>query len=349
MKRKWLILIVFMMLVSITAVSAQDNHTELSVGHDDNLKASDDAQKLEKTYFYDADYDEEYEDDTIITHNVVKYYGDTDTKFKVKVLDNDYEPLEGVCVKSGEIGSQKERFTNANGNVYFPINYKVGTYYFWTEVEADDGRSYWYAENTVKIKSTIPTKELVKFSASKEKFKIRFLDTKGHALAGKVVKVKKNKHWYRLKTDSYGYIKMKSNFKVGKHKIFAYNPVSKEKRKISVVVLKKGVHKVNVRFVVSDTAIKSKKLKNGDYIDTVYETKYRQYYPGVYVEANGGGLSYAKHTKLLKAKYFFKNTKTGKVITKTSKKVKHDGIVIKPIKGYVPYKAKVWYRDVKEK
>ena len=340
MKRKWLIVLVFMMLVSITAVSAHDNHTELS--------ANDDGQKLEKTYFYDADYDEDFEDDTIITHNVVKYYGDTDTKFKVKVLDDDYEPMEGVYVKFNTwVGKEREKPTNYNGNVYFPINYKVGKYSAWTEVEADDGRSYWYAENTITIKSTIPTKELVKFSTSREKFKIRFLDTKGHALAGKIVKIKKNTKWYKLKTDSKGYVKIKSNFKTGKQKIVAYNPVSKEKRNIPVVVLKKGVHRVNVAFVISDTVIKSKKLKNGDYIDTVYETKYRQYNPGVYVESNGGGLSYAKHTKLLKAKYFFKNKKTGKIITKTSKKVKYGTIAIKPIKGYIPYKAKVWYRDIK--
>ena len=101
MKRKWLIVLVFMMLVSITAVSAHDNHTELS--------ANDDGQKLEKTYVYDADYDEDFEDDTIITHNVVKYYGDTDTKFKVKVLDDDYEPMEGVYVKFNTwVGKERE-------------------------------------------------------------------------------------------------------------------------------------------------------------------------------------------------------------------------------------------------
>ena len=344
MKKRYLIiaLVLIVFFVSLTSVSAQDNATG-TIGSDIG------GEKLEKTYFYDADYNEEFEDDTIITHNVVKYYGDTDTKFKVRVIDDDYEPIGGVCVKfDGGNGKQKEKFTNYNGNVYFPINYKVGKYYTWTEVEEDDGSSYWYAENTITIKSTIPTKELVKFSTSKKKFKIRFLDTKGYALAGKTVKIKKNSHWHKLKTDADGYVKIKSNFKRGKHKIVAYNPASKEKRNIPVVVLKKGVHRVNVAFVVSDHVIKSKKLKNGDHIDTVYETKYRQYYPGVYVEATGGGLSYPKHTKLLKAKYFFKNKKTGKIITKTSKKVKYYSIVIKPIKGYVPYKAKVWYRDVKK-
>lgn len=88
-----------------------------------------------------------------------------------------------------------------------------------------------------------------------------------------------------------------------------------------------------------------KRLKNGDYINTVYETKYRQYDPGVYVELSSGGLELPKHSKLVKAKFYFKNKKTGKVITKTSNKVKYQYIKVKPVKGYSPYKATVWYKD----
>lgn len=344
------ILIVLIVLVSISAVSAIDNQTEITTGNgdasEDVLSMSDDEDTLEKTYFYDADDDDYYVDDTVVTHNVVKYYGDTDTKFKVKVYDEDYNPQDGVYVSFRiDWGNYKEKTTNSKGIVNFPLNKKVGKYYAETYIESEDGRSYWSAENTVTIKSTIPVKELVKFSTSKKKFKIKFLDTKGKALKGKVVKIKKNGHWYKFKTNSKGYVKIKSSFKVGKHKIVAYNPVSKEKRKISVVVLKKGTHKVSLGF--SKTDIKSKKLKNGDYVDTVYETEYKQYYPGVYVSLNSGGLELPNHSKLIKAKFFFKNKKTGKVITKTSRKVSYQGISLDLISGYVPYKVTVWYKDKK--
>ena len=340
MKGKFLIVMV-VFLLAVTAVSANTNDTA------DALAQTDDAG-LEKTYYYDSEADEEYDDDTVVTHNLVKYYGDKDTKFKVKVYDDDYAPMKGVYVSFRvDFGKSKEKTTNKNGIVYFAINKKPGKYYVETEIESEDGSGYWYTENTVKIKSTIPTKELVKYSKSKKKFKIAFVDTKGKPLKNKLVKIKKNGYWYKLKTDKKGYAKIRSTFKVGKTKITAYNPVSKEKMKISVVVLRKGTHKINIPIVVSDWEIKTKKLKNGDCLNTVYETKYRQYYPGVYVEATGGGLSYAKHTKLVKAKYYFKNTKTGKVITKTSSKVRADCIVVKPIKGYNPYKATVWYKDKK--
>ena len=349
MKMRYAVLLMFIALVSISAVSAMDNQTLISAESDDvdeTLAVRNDEDTLDKSYFYDAYYDDNYEDDTMVTHNVVKYYGDTDTKFKVTVYDEDYYPAEGVYVSfMDDVGNTKEKVTNANGNVYFPINFKVGTHYVDTQIDSEDGESFWYAENTVKIKSTIPTKELVKYSTSHKKFKIKFLDTKGHALKNTVVKIKKNGKWHKYKTDSRGYVKIKSKFKRGKTKITAYNPVSKEKRKIPVYVLKKGTHKINIRIDDPTVYFPIKKLKNGDCIDTVYATEYKQYNPGVYVELSGGGLTPEKHTKLVKAKFYFKNKKTGKIITKTSKKVKYSSIKVKPIKGYSPYKATVWYKE----
>lgn len=340
MNRKYVMMIMLVGLIALTAVSAHDNVSDMDVA------SSYDEDTLEKSYFYDSETGEEYEDDTVVTHNVVKYYGDTDTKFRVKVYDDDYYPESGVYVSFGKYGHMKEKRTNGNGVVYFAINYKVGTHDVETYIQSNDGSSYWSAYNTVKIKSTIPTSELVKFSGSKKKFKIKFLDTKGHVLKGTLVKVKIKGKYYGIKTDSHGFAKIKSkHFKVGKTKITAYNPNSKEYRKISVVILKKGIHKVSIRVDDPTFYFPQKRLKNGDTVSTVYSTKYGQYYPGVYVEARMGGQESCKHTKLIKAKFFFKNKKTGKVITKTSSKVKYASIKVNPVSGYSPYKAIVWYRD----
>ena len=48
--------------------------------------------------------------------------------------------------------------------------------------------------------------------------------------------------------------------------------------------------------------------------------------------------------QIINAKFFFKNKKTGKVITKTSK---NGGYAIKVnlVNGYLPYKVTVWYKD----
>lgn len=339
MKGKFLVLVLLILFVAMAAVSAEANDTALGQAQGSDV--------LEKSYF--CDDDGEHEDDTVVTSDVVKYYGDKDTKFKVKVYDNNHKAQQGVYVSFGEdFENMKEKVTNSKGNVYFPINYKVGKHTVETYISAEEGTNYWYAMNTVKVKSTITPKEMVKFSTSKEKFKVKFLTSKGKVLANKNVKFTIDGKTYKVKTDAKGFAKIKKSFKVGKHKIVAYNPSSKEKRNLYAVILSKGTHKISLRIDNPTVYFPTKKLSNGDKISTVYESKLnRQYAPGVYVESYYKGLDEAKHTKLVKAKFFFKNKKTGKVITKTSTKVSYGCISIKPIKGYTPYKATVWYKDKK--
>ena len=310
MKGKFLVLVLLILFVAMAAVSAEANDTALGQAQGSDV--------LEKSYF--CDDDGEHEDDTVVTSDVVKYYGDKDTKFKVKVYDNNHKAQQGVYVSFGEdFENMKEKVTNSKGNVYFPINYKVGKHTVETYISAEEGTNYWYAMNTVKVKSTIKN---VKFT-----------------IDGKT---------YKVKTDANGFAKIKKSFKVGKHKIVAYNPSSKEKRNLYAVILSKGTHKISLRIDNPTVYFPTKKLSNGDRISTAYQSKLnRQYPPGVYVESYYKGLDGAKHTKLVKAKFFFKNKKTGKVITKTSTKVSYGSISIKPIKGYTPYKATVWYKDKK--
>ena len=189
MKKKYIFLITIIFFLALTTAHAESNNTAMAVS--DNLETNDDqlaiseeniklAQsdedtKLEESYFYDSEADDFYDDDTVITNDVVKYYGDTSKKFKVKVLDDDYNEMEGVYVSFGrDWDSLKEKETNAYGNVYFPINYKVGTHYVMTYIECvnDDGttsENYFIADNIVKIKSTIPTKTLSKHINEKKK------------------------------------------------------------------------------------------------------------------------------------------------------------------------------------
>lgn len=92
-----------------------------------------------------------------------------------------------------------------------------------------------------------------------------------------------------------------------------------------------------------------KKIKNG-YIDVFSMTKNSQYPKGVYVDEYHAKNPQNKPSKLFitKAKYFFKNKKTGKIISKTIK-TKASSIYgwdypqHKLIKGYKPLKATVWY------
>lgn len=349
MRKIYLLFISVIFLLAIASVSASEDAADvLQAGEDSSLSAADSQPALEKTHYYDAN-GKKYDDDTVVTKDVEKYYGDDSTKFKVKVYDGNKKPQGNVYVNFGESGSKlKQKTTNANGNVKFAIDYSVGKHKVVTRINAKDGKSFWLAKNTVTIKSTIPTKKIVKFSDDTKKSKVQFLDTKGKALKKKTVTFKINKKTYKVKTDKKGVAKLKAKwFKEGIQKITAYNPVSGEKKKITVTVLKKGVQTVKVRVDGSSKEMPVVKLKNGDSLSTVYETQNKQYSAGVHLESFYKGASPAKHTKLVKAKFYFKNKKTGETITKTSKEVNAGAISIPPVDGYTPFKVKVWYEDVK--
>lgn len=344
-------------LLALTAVSAQDNNT--IVDGDNGLKAADadentvsaaEDDKLETTYFHDLDTDEEYEADTFVTRNVVKYYGDKDTKFKVKVYDDDYNPGKGVYVKFGTSWYNLHgKKTNENGIVSFPINYKVGNHGVITFIDSEDENGFYVAHNIVKIKSTIPTKKLAKYITQKnKKFKIKFLNTKGKPLKNKAVKIRVKGKTYTKRTNSKGIAQIKINsFKLGKHKIIAYNPVSKEKRKIIVKIAKKiNAKSVSFKLRVDHWKFSGKRLKTGDLLLAVANSYDRQYPKGIIIGTRiDAGQEFQHSTRLIQAKVWFKNEFTGKVITKI-KGATRSGYDIKHmnwIEDYIPYKAKVWY------
>lgn len=94
---------------------------------------------------------------------------------------------------------------------------------------------------------------------------------------------------------------------------------------------------------------KAKKFKNGDAIAGYVEYNGNMQFDkgtGVTAWYIGNGLNgdiEPHHTKLVKAKFFFKNKK-GKVKTKTVKGNGGGHISTKLIKGYTPYKAQVSYK-----
>ena len=96
-------------------------------------------------------------------------------------------------------------------------------------------------------------------------------------------------------------------------------------------------------------APKALKLKNGDAIAGYVEYNGNMQFEkgtGVVTWFVGNGMNgdiEPHHTKIVKVKFYFKNAK-GKVKTKTVKQ-KGSHVSTKLIKGYTPYKAKVWYKS----
>ncbi|WP_407394092.1 hypothetical protein [Methanobrevibacter sp.] len=160
------------------------------------------------------------------------------------------------------------------------------------------------------------------------------------------VKVGKKTTTYNVKTNKKGIAKIFNvkNLKVGTYKVSVKDNDTKfnvkEKGKIAVYN-----NKVKTLTLKMNTY---KKIK-GDIMQTFVEPKDAQYKKGVYAECYNAKSPMDKlpHKIIVKAKFFFKNKKTGKVISKTYKsKTDIYGFyepVSKLIKGYKPIKTKIYY------
>ncbi len=92
----------------------------------------------------------------------------------------------------------------------------------------------------------------------------------------------------------------------------------------------------------------TKKLKYGDSISSVYHTSYWGLCEGkrhIHMELNGYSDRVANHHRFVKVKIYYKYK--GKVKTRKYKADKWGYSIDENIpKGYRPYKAKVWYKQI---
>lgn len=161
------------------------------------------------------------------------------------------------------------------------------------------------------------------------------------------VKIGSKTKTYNVKTNSKGEAKV-FNIKNLKCGIYTVNVASNDNRykikeKGYIGIFSKKTKSITIKMN------KRKKVKN-DYIETFYITKNSQYPKGVYVDSYNAKNPHDSptHNLITKAKFVFKNKKTGKIITKTIKS-KTNKIYgweypeTKLIKGYTPIKTTVWY------
>ena len=165
------------------------------------------------------------------------------------------------------------------------------------------------------------------------------------------VKVYTNKKYktFNLKTNDEGIAKLPTkNIKLGQHKFVITSSNSTFK------VSKKDILFIGKQRTITLEMNQHKKLKSGDAITAFVEKKNAQYKKGVYTEVWYAGTKSSidpKYTMIYKAKLFFKNKNTGKIITKTTKGklFTYNGEVYRSlpstnlISGYTPTKAKIWY------
>ena len=169
------------------------------------------------------------------------------------------------------------------------------------------------------------------------------------------VKIGKKTKTYHVKTNNKGEAKILNvkNLKVGTYKVTvtASDKRFKIKETGHIFIYGKAKKKTTIKMKKNKYGIEAtKKLNKRDVLWTFYEPRDAQFKKGVYAKTYDvkNPLDGHSHSMIYKAKFYFKNKKTGKIISKTAK-LKADkfygwkDIKVKPIKGYKPIETKVWY------
>lgn len=169
------------------------------------------------------------------------------------------------------------------------------------------------------------------------------------------VKIGKKTKTFNVKTNKKGEAKILNvkKLKVGTYKVTVTTTDDKYqiKEKGLIVIYGKAKKTTTIKLKKTKYGIEAnKKLNKKDILYSFYEPKDAQYDKGVYAEIwdMKNPLGAYPHSMITKAKFFFKNKKTGKIISKTAKLTKDKfygwkAIKVNPIKGYTPIKTKVWY------
>lgn len=157
---------------------------------------------------------------------------------------------------------------------------------------------------------------------------------------------------YTVRTDSKGIAKISTKkLKIGTHKVkieYFGTDYYQTKTINTKIVIKKKItpSTVTLKLKVNSKKYSKKKLKTKDILFASANSKKLKQAKGVTIGTKIDDSQKKQHsTKLIKAKVWFKNKKTGKIKIKIKTATKNQLNIkkISWIKGYVPYKAKVWY------
>lgn len=173
----------------------------------------------------------------ITASNYVAYVGARNT-YTVQLTVGDL-PLQGRTVTFTVNGKKYTKVTNSKGKASLSINLPKGKYAIRYSYDGEDKIKKASGSKTITVKKGMPVKITKYYSQiyrNKQagKFKIKFVDVRGDALANKKIKFKINKKSYIKKTNKNGIATVTIKLKSGSYKVTTsraktslYNKVSK--------------------------------------------------------------------------------------------------------------------------
>jgi hypothetical protein len=144
-------------------------------------------------------------------HDLTKYYKNA-SKYTLRVLGDNGKPVgEGVAVKLNINGVFYTRTTNASGYMSMNINLPPGTYTVTAEYNG------LRASNTIRVLSTLQTRDLSMRYKDGSKFEAKILDGQGRPYAGQTVSFNINGVFYQRVTGDDGVARLSINLIAGEY------------------------------------------------------------------------------------------------------------------------------------
>ena len=166
----------------------------------------------------------------IETQDVEMFYKDG-TRFRAEIRDANENPINNTQLTFNLNNVDYQRYTNENGEASIAINFNPGKYIVTTTV---NGIS---ANNTINIKSTIYSADVVKTYRNDTQYYAKFLDSKGRDLKNTPATFNINGVFYTRTTDESGIAKLNLNLQQGNYILTAINKITGEVISNNITIL----------------------------------------------------------------------------------------------------------------
>ena len=192
---------------------------------DDKLGAKSSTKKIESKSSKKAIYvlTEARTKTTLKVSNVKMHYKDG-SKLVVTLKDKNKKAISKAKIKIYVFGKIYTATTNSKGKASLGINLNVGTYSGFV-IYGGSKRYYESSANfKITVKTTVKSKNLIKFYTNKAAFYSTFYDKKGKLLKNTAVKFNVKDKTYSVKTNKKGVAKLSIDLPPGEYPIYSINP-----------------------------------------------------------------------------------------------------------------------------
>ena len=253
-KKQLIILIsVFILIAGISAVSANENTTDLHQSmeaYDNNVINTD--LEVDDNNIIQPNTTDVKSDVSIDIHDFEMYYKNG-TKLSGKLLDNNSNPIINQTVSININGMSYNKITDSNGTFGMNINLDPNVYNFTVAYNGSDIYNPALKNAKVTILSVIESNDLVKYYRNESQYYATFLDEKGNPIANNTaVTFNINGVFYTQYTNENGTAKLNIQLYPKKYIITAIHPKG-EKKGYNIDVLPTIVSKDLVKYYKNES------------------------------------------------------------------------------------------------